>query len=72
MNEQRKHAILFAVRIFSARKFVDADPDKRNFAREYFVDSAIAHAAFIPERIDNVDMWFSSLRTPSDTLRDCV
>jgi len=32
MNEQRKHAIHFAARIFSARKFIDADPDIPNFA----------------------------------------
>jgi hypothetical protein len=53
MTEERKHAILFAATILSARKLIDCiDSDKPNFAKEYFVDKAINEAAFVLERID--------------------
>jgi hypothetical protein len=53
MTEERKHAILFAATLLSARKLIDImDSDKPNFAKCYFVDKAINEAAFILERID--------------------
>src|SRR6266852_9569579 len=52
MTEERKHAILFAVTILSARKLIDMDPNKPNMAKGYFVDRAIDDAVFILERID--------------------
>jgi hypothetical protein len=53
MTEERKHAILFAATILSARKLIECiDSDKPNFAKEYFVDKAINEAAFVLERID--------------------
>jgi hypothetical protein len=53
MTEERKHAILFAATILSARKLIDCiDSDKPNFAKEYFADKAINEAAFVLERID--------------------
>jgi hypothetical protein len=53
MTEERKYAILFAATLLCARKFIDTiDSDKPNFAKEYFVDRAIAEAEFVLERID--------------------
>ncbi len=53
MTEDRKHAILFAATILSARKLIECiESDKPNFAKEYFVDKAINEAAFVLERID--------------------
>ena len=53
MSEARKHAILFAATILSARKLIDCiESDKPNFAKEYWVDKAINEAAFVMERID--------------------
>jgi hypothetical protein len=52
MTEERKHAILFAATLLSARKLIDMEPDKRNMAKAYFVDRAIDDAAFILEWID--------------------
>ena len=52
MTEERKHAILFAVTILSARKLIDMDPNKPNMAKGYLVDRAIEDAAFILERKD--------------------
>jgi hypothetical protein len=53
MTEERKHAILFAATLLSARKLIETiDSDKPNFAKEYFVDKAIREAEFILERID--------------------
>jgi hypothetical protein len=52
MTEERKHAILFAATLPSARKLIEMDPNKPNMARGYFVDKAIDDAAFILERID--------------------
>ena len=52
MTEERKHAILFAATLLSARKLIDMDPNKPNMAKGYFVDKAIEDAVFILERID--------------------
>jgi hypothetical protein len=52
MTEERKHAILFAATLLSAKKLLEMDPDKPNMAKGYFVDKAIEDAAFILERID--------------------
>jgi hypothetical protein len=53
MEEQRKHAILFAATPFCARNVIETmDSDKLNFAKQYFVDRAVDEAAFIKERID--------------------
>jgi hypothetical protein len=52
MSEERKHAILFAATLLSARKLIEMDPDKPNMAKGYFVDKAIDDAVFILKRID--------------------
>jgi hypothetical protein len=53
MTEERKHAILFAATLLSARKLIETiESDKPNMAKEYFVDRAIQEAAFVLERID--------------------
>lgn len=53
MTEERKHAILFAATILSARKLIESiESDKPNFAKEYWVDKAINEAMFVMERID--------------------
>jgi hypothetical protein len=53
MTEERKHAILFAATILSARKLIDCiESDKPNFAKDYFVKKAINEAVFVLERID--------------------
>ncbi len=52
MTEERKHAILFAATLLSARKLIEMEPDKPNMAKSYFVDKAIDDAVFILERID--------------------
>jgi hypothetical protein len=53
MTEERKHAILFAATILSARKLIDCiESDKPNFAKDYFVERAINEAAFVMEKID--------------------
>lgn len=52
MDEQRKHAILFAATLLAARKLLDLDPDKPTMAKQFFVDKAIDDATFILERID--------------------
>jgi len=52
MTEERKHAILFAATLLSARKLLEMDPYKPNMAKQFFVDKAIDDAAFILERID--------------------
>ena len=63
MDEQRKHAILFAATILSARKLMDMMEENRpNFAREYWVDKAIGEAAFILERIDK--KWPTTMPAP--------
>ena len=52
MDEQQKHAILFAATLLSARKLIEMEPDQPNMAKGYIVDRAIDDAAFILERID--------------------
>jgi hypothetical protein len=53
MEEQRKHAILFASTLLCARKVMETiESDKPNFAKQCWVDRAIQEAAFILERID--------------------
>ncbi|MGB8473921.1 MAG: hypothetical protein WCE61_07555 [Candidatus Acidiferrum sp.] len=53
MTEKRKHAILFAATILSARKLMDSiESDKPNFAKGYWVERAINEAAFVMEKID--------------------
>jgi hypothetical protein len=52
MTEDRKHAILFAATLLSARKLIEMEPDKPNMTKGYIVDKAIDDAAFILERID--------------------
>jgi len=42
MTEERKHAILFAATILSARKLIECiESDKPNFSKDYFVEKAI-------------------------------
>lgn len=42
MTEERKHVILFAATILSARKLIECiESDKPNFAKDYFVEKAI-------------------------------
>jgi hypothetical protein len=53
MTEERKHAILFAATLLSARKLLDLDPDKPSMAKQLFVDRAKDDAMFILERIDS-------------------
>jgi hypothetical protein len=53
MTEERKHAILFAATLLSARRLIESiHLDKPNFAKQYFVDRAVDEAAFVMERID--------------------
>ena len=53
MEEQRKHAILFAATLLCARKLMESmESDKPNLAKEYLVDRAIGEAVFVLERID--------------------
>jgi hypothetical protein len=53
MTEERKHAILFAATLLCARKLIETmESDKPNFAKQYWVDTAVDEAAFILERID--------------------
>jgi hypothetical protein len=53
MTEERRHAILFAATLLSARKLLDLDPDKPSMAKQFFVDRAIDDAVFILDRIDS-------------------
>ena len=47
MTEERKYAILFAATLLCARKLIETmESDKRNFAKQYFVDKAVDEAAF--------------------------
>ena len=58
MTEERKHAILFAATLLSARKLIDIidrNDNKPSMAKQFFVDKAIEEAVFILERID--DRW---------------
>jgi hypothetical protein len=53
MEEQHKHAILFAATLSCARKLIESiEADKPNMAKQYFVDRAIQEAEFILERIE--------------------
>jgi hypothetical protein len=52
MTEERKHAILSAATLLSARRLIERDANKPNMAKGCFVDKAIDDAAFILERID--------------------
>lgn len=52
MDESRKHALLLAATLLSARKLLEMEPDKPNLAKGHIVDRAINDAAFILERID--------------------
>jgi hypothetical protein len=53
MEEQRKHAILFAATLLCARKVIESmESDKPNFAKQCWVDRAVDEAGFILERID--------------------
>lgn len=53
MTEERKHAILLAATLLSARRLIDSiQSDKPDMAKAYFVDRAVEEAAFVLERID--------------------
>jgi hypothetical protein len=53
MTEERKHAILFAATLLSARKIIDAlDSSKPKPGKDFFIDKAIKEAAAILEKID--------------------
>lgn len=53
MDQQRKHAILFAATLLCARKMIERmDSDKPDFVKQIWVDKAIDEVAFILERID--------------------
>jgi hypothetical protein len=53
MTEERKHAILFAATLLSARKIIDAlDSSKPNPEKDFFVEKAIKEATAILEKID--------------------
>ena len=53
MTEERKHAILFAATLLSARKIIDAlDSSKPNPGKEFFIEKAIKEAAALLEKID--------------------
>jgi hypothetical protein len=59
MTEERKHAILFAARILSARRIQESMmSNKPDMAKEFYIERAIEEAAFILERIDK--KWSSS------------
>ena len=54
IKDQRKHAILFAATLLSARKVVDwMESDKPTMAKQIWVDKAIREAEFILRRMDN-------------------
>jgi hypothetical protein len=53
MTEERKHAILMAATILSARRIQESImSDKPDMAKQFYIDRAIQEAAFILERID--------------------
>jgi hypothetical protein len=53
MEEQRKHAILLAATILSARRIQESImSDKPDMAKQFYIERAIEEAAFILERID--------------------
>lgn len=52
-DEQRKHAILFAATLLSARRLIEnIESDKPHMNEQYFIDRAIAKAVSVLERID--------------------
>ncbi len=54
MTEERKHAILFAATLLSARRLIEnIESDKPHLNEQYFVDRTISKVEFILERIDN-------------------
>jgi hypothetical protein len=58
MTEERKHAILFAATLLSARKIIDVidNDDPQNMGRKFwidrFTDKAIEQAAQISQKIE--------------------
>jgi hypothetical protein len=53
MTEERKHAILFAPTLLSARRLIEnIESDKPKMNEHYFIDRAIDKACFVLERID--------------------
>jgi hypothetical protein len=53
MTEERKHAILFAGTLLSARRLIEnMESDKPHLNEQYFIDKAIEKACFVMERID--------------------
>ncbi len=53
MTEERKHAILFAATLLSARRLIEnIESDKPHLNEQYFIDRAIAKAVQVLERID--------------------
>jgi len=53
MTEQRKHAILFAATLLSARRLIEnIESDKPHLNEQYFIDRAIAKVVLVLERID--------------------
>jgi hypothetical protein len=53
MTEERKHAILFAATLLSARRILETiDSDKPNMAEEFFIERAVRKAELIMEVID--------------------
>ena len=64
MDEQRKHAILFAATLLCALKLIETiESDKPNFARQYFLDRAIHEARFVLEGID--EWWPEWTQSPA-------
>ena len=52
MTEARKHAILFAATLLSARRLIEnIESDKPHMNEQYFIDRAIAKAVLVLERI---------------------
>ena len=63
MAVQRKHAILFAATLLSARKIIDAlDSSKPNPGKDSFIEKTIKEAAAVLAKIDQ--------RWPSGTVSD--
>jgi hypothetical protein len=63
MTEERKHAILFAATILSARRIQESiTSNKPDMAKQFYIDKAIEEAALILERIDK--------RWPAETVRE--
>jgi hypothetical protein len=55
MTEERKHAILFAATLLSARRLIEnMNADKPDFAEEHFIKQAIRKAELVMECIDKL------------------